>query len=260
MELLAAGRIGMGISNKNLIRHDRKRQFAHSAKRVFDVSLIVLASPVWIPVVAGLAAFVFVCSPGPVLFRQNRVGRDGRIFTLLKFRSMRLNAETDSHSDHVAGLIRSNKPMHKLDGRDPRVIPFGGFLRATGLDELPQLFNVLMGDMSLVGPRPCTPEEFSHYKQWQKRRFNVLPGLTGLWQVCGKNETTFSGMIHLDNLYALRSSTLLDLWIMWRTSPAIWEQVKRALAVRRAEATAEATAAAAASEEAAALETAVAEL
>ena len=115
--------------------------------------------------------------------------------------------------------------MTKLDSRrDPRLIPFGAALRATGLDELPQLINVLRGEMSIVGPRPCIPYEYELYEPWQRQRFNAVPGLTGLWQVSGKNRTTFTEMIRLDIEYSQRQSVGLDLKIVLKTLPALWQQ------------------------------------
>jgi lipopolysaccharide/colanic/teichoic acid biosynthesis glycosyltransferase len=122
--------------------------------------------------------------------------------------------------------MEANCPMTKLDASgDPRIIRGGRVLRATGLDELPQLFNVLRGEMSLVGPRPCTPHEFQRYQVWQQARVNVPPGLTGYWQVNGKNKTTFTEMIHMDIYYARNMSLWLDLWIMLRTPAALMEQL-----------------------------------
>jgi exopolysaccharide production protein ExoY len=194
-------------------------------KRVLDVGLVLLLSP-GLLILGGLVALIVkIGSSGPVLFRQPRVGYKGRIFTCYKFRSMRMNAETNSHRQHTTDLIKSQKPMVKLDAsEDPRLIPGGALLRACGLDELPQLFNILRGDMSLVGPRPCIPYEWDQYEAWHRRRFDAVPGLTGLWQVSGKNRTTFDEMVHLDILYSQRQSLWLDLQIMVRTFPALWGQ------------------------------------
>ncbi len=196
-----------------------------SWKRGLDLVLIVLFAPALV-VVGGLVALTIKCgSRGPVLFRQRRVGYRGQQFTCLKFRTMHVNAETKSHQGYTAQLIKSEAPMTKLDAsNDPRVIPFGSILRATGLDELPQLLNVLQGEMSLVGPRPCIPYEFEMYEPWQRRRFDAAPGLTGLWQVSGKNRTTFNQMIRLDIEYSERKSLGLDLKIIAKTLPALLTQ------------------------------------
>ena len=144
----------------------------------------------------------------------------------LKFRTMHCAAETVSHQSHLQELINSDKPMTKLDANgDARIIPFGKILRSSGLDELPQLINVLRGDMSLVGPRPCVPYEAEKYQAWQKERFNAAPGLTGLWQVSGKNRTTFTRMMELDIEYTRRKSLWLDLKIIFMTIPALLVQM-----------------------------------
>lgn len=167
-----------------------------------------------------------IVSPGPIFYRQKRVGLGGKQFSIWKFRTMRVAAETQGHERYVEDLIRTNCVMTKLDTRgDPRVAPFGRILRASGLDELPQIFNVVCGDMSLVGPRPCLPNEFANYEPWQRERVNALPGLTGLWQVSGKNKTTFNDMIRLDLTYLDKMSLLLDLRIMFKTAAAITQQV-----------------------------------
>src|SRR5215831_3718640 len=152
-------------------------------KRVLDITLIILALPVILPVMLGIALLIWLVSDGPILFRQPRVGFRGSRFMCYKFRTMHAGTETASHQGHLTDLIGSKKPMTKMDDSDPRIIPFGRPLRSSGLDELPQLFNVVRAEMSLVGPRPCIPYEFEKYEPWQKERFNSLPGLTGLWQV-----------------------------------------------------------------------------
>ncbi len=191
-------------------------------KRTLDLGIILFFSPVLILVGIAVALLVKLGSPGPVLFRQLRVGYKGREFTCYKFRSMKVNAETDSHRGHTAQLMKSEAPMTKLDAaKDPRIIPFGSLLRCTGLDELPQLLNVLRGEMSLVGPRPCIPYEYESYQAWQRRRFDAVPGLTGLWQVSGKNRTTFNQMIQLDIKYSQQANLWLDLKIILKTVPAL---------------------------------------
>ena len=194
-------------------------------KRTLDVTLILVLSPGLLILGAIVAAFVKLGSAGPVFFRQERVGYKGREFVCYKFRTMRVDAKTDSHRRHTQELIRSQAPMVKLDARrDPRLIPLGSVLRVSGLDELPQLLNVLLGDMSLVGPRPCIPYECEAYEPWHWRRFDAVPGLTGLWQVSGKNRTTFDQMVRLDIEYSQRMNLLLDLSILFRTIPALWGQ------------------------------------
>ena len=145
---------------------------------------------------------------------------------ILKFRTMKVNVETQSHERHLEQLIHADCPMTKLDASgDPRIISGGRILRATGLDELPQLFNVLRREMSLVGPRPCTPHEFQRYQAWQQERVNAAPGLTGYWQVNGKNKTTFTEMIKMDIFYTKNMSFWLDVTIMLKTFPAIFMQL-----------------------------------
>ena len=139
---------------------------------------------------------------------------------------MKVSADTQTHERYFHELMRVDRPMTKLDAYgDPRLAPFGRFLRASGLDELPQIFNVLCGEMSLVGPRPCTPNEFAHYEPWQRERVNGLPGLTGYWQVNGKNKTTFNEMIVMDLFYLENMSLLLDLKIMLKTGAVIARQL-----------------------------------
>lgn len=191
-------------------------------KRGLDVTLILVTAPITIFVGLIIAAIIKLGSPGPVIFRQERVGYKGQRFVCFKFRSMHTGAEIGTHKGHTAQLIKSSAPMTKLDAvRDSRVIPFGSILRATGLDELPQLINVLRGEMSLVGPRPCVGYEYEMYEPWQQRRFDAVPGLTGLWQVSGKNRTTFHQMINFDIEYSERLNLWLDLKIIFKTVPAL---------------------------------------
>ena len=191
-------------------------------KRALDVGIILFFSPLLLPLAGAIALVIKLGSPGSILFRQLRVGYRGQEFLCYKFRSMRLNAETASHRGHTAELMKSDAPMTKLDAKkDPRVIPLGSLLRCTGLDELPQLLNVLRGEMSIVGPRPCIPYEYEAYATWQRRRFEAVPGLTGLWQVSGKNRTTFNQMIKLDIQYAEQTNLWLDLKIILKTVPAL---------------------------------------
>ncbi|MCS7089684.1 MAG: sugar transferase [Verrucomicrobiota bacterium] len=203
-------------------------------KRLLDVACIVVSLPVTLPLAAAIAAFIKLTSPGPVLFRQERIGYRGQRFWCLKFRTMQVNADTACHQQHLRTLIQSDVPMLKLDVKgDRRLIRGGAFLRATGLDELPQLINVLRGEMSLVGPRPCLPYEYEQYDAWARRRCEAVPGLTGLWQVSGKNHTTFRRMIELDIEYAQTKSLWLDLRIMLKTFSALAAQVRETRAAVR---------------------------
>lgn len=203
-------------------------------KRTLDISLVLLAFPFLLPLMALIAILIRSVSKGPVLFRQERVGHLGRRFMCFKFRTMFVNSDTVIHQGHLNQLMHSNKPMMKMDSKgDPRIIPFGLFLRAAGLDELPQLINVLRGEMSLVGPRPCLPYEYEGYLPWQRERFRAVPGLTGLWQVSGKNKTTFAEMIRLDIKYAETKSLWLDLRIILMTVPALLIQMLETRAARR---------------------------
>lgn len=175
-------------------------------------------------------------SPGPVFYRQERVGYRGRRFMVFKFRTMKVNVETQTHESYLERLMATDAPMVKLDAKgDPRLIRFGRFIRAAGLDELPQIFNIWSGEMSLVGPRPCTVHEFDCYKPWQRERVNAPPGMTGFWQVNGKNSTTFSEMIDMDILYGNNMSLKLDLLILAKTLPAVLGQVCENWGLTRAE-------------------------
>ncbi len=194
-------------------------------KRVLDLTLILLVAPGLLLLGGMVALLIKLGSPGPILFRQPRVGYKGREFVCFKFRTMRVDADSDSHRRHTQELIRSQTPMVKLDARkDPRLVPFGSVLRVSGLDELPQILNVLRGEMSLVGPRPCIPYECEAYEPWHWRRFDAVPGLTGLWQVSGKNRTTFDQMVRLDIAYSERLNLWWDVKIIFRTLPALWGQ------------------------------------
>lgn len=195
-------------------------------KSALDVLCIVVSAPLWLPLMLLLMLVTRLASPGPVFYRQRRVGLGGRQFLIWKFRTMKVSAETETHERYFEELMRTNCVMTKLDANgDPRLAPFGRILRASGLDELPQIFNVLAGDMSLVGPRPCLPNEFANYEPWQRKRVNALPGLTGLWQVNGKNKTTFNDMIRMDLAYANNMSLLLDMKIMLKTAGVIAREV-----------------------------------
>ena len=213
-----------------LERHDPKKA-ARFFKRSIDVAGSILILAVIFPVLLAIAILVRFTSEGPVLFRQKRIGRFGVPFTFLKFRSMYANNDPKIHQEYVARLIQGNAESKQAGGskaavykltNDPRVTPLGRFLRKTSLDELPQLFNVLLGNMSLVGPRPPVPYEYDRYDIWHRRRvFEVKPGITGLWQVTGRSRTTFDEMVRLDLNYAKAWSVWLDLKILSRTPMAV---------------------------------------
>jgi exopolysaccharide production protein ExoY len=195
-------------------------------KRTLDVVLIIMAFPVLLPLAMLIGLLIRIVSAGPVLFKQERIGYLGERFLCYKFRTMFVNSDTTVHQGHLNQLMNSDAPMMKMDSHgDPRIIPFGRLLRASGLDELPQLINVLRGEMSLVGPRPCVAYEYEKYMPWQRERFNTSPGLTGLWQVSGKNRTTFTEMIQLDIKYARTKTIWLDLKIILKTIPALLIQM-----------------------------------
>jgi len=195
-------------------------------KRTLDITCIIVAVPVLLPPALLICLLIKLVSRGPVLFRQERIGHRGRPFMCLKFRTMRVDADHTVHKAHLKELMDSNAPMVKMDARDERVIPLGALLRASGLDELPQVINVLKGEMSLVGPRPCMRYEYDEYLPWHKERFNAVPGLTGLWQVSGKNRTTFDEMIRLDIRYYQNQSLWLDSSIIAKTIPALIVQMR----------------------------------
>jgi lipopolysaccharide/colanic/teichoic acid biosynthesis glycosyltransferase len=196
-------------------------------QRGLDIVCAGLGLVVLAPVFLVTALLVRFVSSGPAFFKQVRIGRGGKPFVLWKFRTMVVNADSSVHRRHVAEQIRGRgnngeaaQPMTKLE-HDPRVIPFGGILRRTCIDELPQLLNVLRGEMSLVGPRPPIPYEVSEYRRWQKRRLDAVPGLTGLWQVSGKNRLTFDEMVRLDIRYSRTKSFWMNVKIILRTPGVI---------------------------------------
>jgi exopolysaccharide biosynthesis polyprenyl glycosylphosphotransferase len=188
------------------------------AKRLLDVSVSALLLTVALPVMLLIAGLLKLAGGGRVLFTQTRCGLNGRRFTLYKFRTMVEDAESQRHA--IAHLNEMSGPVFKVK-RDPRVTPVGRWLRQFSLDELPQLWNVFKGDMSLVGPRPPVPQEVSQYQRWQRRRLSMRPGLTCLWQVQGRNELDFDRWIELDLEYIDSWSPLLDIKILLKTIPVV---------------------------------------
>ncbi len=199
-----------------------------AAKRALDVAGSLALMLALAPVYAVVALGVKLSSPGPVFFRQERVGMGGRPFRMIKFRSMYANAGHGIHQDYVKWFITAsdrqkgaNGQVYKLQG-DPRITPVGRFLRRSSLDELPQFWNVLTGEMSLVGPRPPLPFEVEQYQPWHRRRvLDAMPGVTGLWQVKGRSRTTFDEMVRLDLRYARRPSIWNDIKILAATPRAV---------------------------------------
>lgn len=196
-------------------------------KRVLDVSVAGGALLALSPLLALIALLIKVVSPGPILFRQARIGHLGRSFQCLKFRSMHVNSDSALHARHLQALIcDGRRQLQKLDTQiDPRIIPMGRIFRASGLDELPQLINVLRGEMSLVGPRPCVAYEFRQFKAWHKRRCETPPGLTGFWQVNGKNKTTFNQMMRFDLEYVQKRTLAHDVASLLRTPAVVAAQI-----------------------------------
>jgi lipopolysaccharide/colanic/teichoic acid biosynthesis glycosyltransferase len=196
-------------------------------QRALDILCSALGLIVLAPVFILVALLIKLVSPGSVFFKQERIGQGGKPFVLWKFRTMTADADCSVHQGHVIRLIRSTaenadaaEPMTKLDN-DPRIIPLGGLLRGACIDELPQLINVFRGQMSLVGPRPPIAYEVSEYRPWQRRRLDTVPGLTGLWQVSGKNKLTFDEMVRLDIRYSRQQSLWTNIMILLRTPRAV---------------------------------------
>lgn len=189
-------------------------------KRPLDFGGSILGLLFFSPLFLLTAMLIKIVSPGPIFFKQTRIGYRGKPFVILKFRTMHTNADITLHKDQILNEIKNNLVLHKVKN-DPRIIIFGKFIRQSGIDELPQLLNVLKGEMSLVGPRPELNYAVDKFEQWHYTRFSVLPGITGLWQINGKNSTTFSQMISNDIEYVNKLSFWNDVHIILMTLPAI---------------------------------------
>jgi len=196
-------------------------------KQAVDISGAAAGLVLLLPLMTVIAILIKIVSPGPVFFKQKRVGYLGRHFIMYKFRTMKVKADTTVHKDYVCKLIKDGKPLAKLDCKDPRIIPFGRFLRLTGLDEIPQLINILKGEMSLIGPRPELPTSMQSGKQWHAIRLYIKPGLSGLWQVSDRTQCTFDEMVRLDISYLKRMTFWLDAWIILKTIPTILSEARR---------------------------------
>jgi len=179
------------------------------------------------PLFLAVSIAIRLTSPGPVFFIQKRVGQGGKLFTFIKFRSMRVQHDCSIHREFVKNFIQNNGTCKAGEFKmkdDPRITPVGRFLRKTSIDELPQLFNVLKGDMSLVGPRPAIPYEIDEYETWHKRRVcEVKPGITGYWQVKGRSSTSFENMVRMDIQYISQWSLLWDIIILLQTPFALFK-------------------------------------
>ena len=190
----------------------------YALKRVFDLGGAVISLVILSPVLLLIAAAIASSSRGPVLFRSRRPGIAGVPFDCLKFRTMYEGAELRQHELEDAN--EADGAIFKIR-RDPRITPVGRVLRRFSLDELPQLWNVLRGEMSIVGPRPLPQRDYARLEDWHRRRYLVLPGMTGLWQVSGRSELNFDDLVNLDFLYIERWSLALDLSIIVQTIPAV---------------------------------------
>ena len=215
----------------DLRRHTKSKRVAHTTKRSLDIIGSILALILLSPAMIAIALAIKLTSRGPILFRQTRLGQYSRSFTFLKFRSMHDDCDANIHEQYISKLIRGGQDTHHSTENgnavfkitnDPRVTRVGRFLRKTSLDELPQLINVLRGEMSLVGPRPPLVYEVKQYTSWHRRRLmEAKPGITGLWQVTGRSRISFDDMVRLDLRYVEHASLLLDLKILLQTPAAI---------------------------------------
>ena len=192
---------------------------SYMIKRLADFTLALVALIFLSPLLILVGIIVKLTSEGPIIFSQTRVGKFGKHFRMYKFRSMYKNAE--KQKDELMKQGRSNDDLRFKDAHDPRITPFGRIIRKTSIDELPQLVNILLGDMSLVGPRPPTPDEVKNYKLDYRKRFNATPGLTGLWQVSGRSDIQTPEQMELDKKYIASRSVLFDIYIILKTIPAI---------------------------------------
>lgn len=199
--------------------------FTLGLKRITDIIISSFAIIILSPVMLFIAAMVKFSSPGPILFKQKRIGKGGKEFDFFKFRSMKqLDGEDEDRKKMMIEFMKNGADKNASDTKiinESRVTWIGKIIRKTSLDELPQLFNVIKGDMSLVGPRPCLPYEFENYDEWQKRRVSVIPGCTGVWQVWGRSVVTFQESIVLDLYYINNMSPWLDIQLIFQTVPVM---------------------------------------
>lgn len=208
-----------------------KSRWESFVKRFLDAGVGLFVLILGFPFFLALALLIKLTSKGPVLFKQKRIGENGKPFSFYKFRTMRVDADDSLHRKFTQDFIRGQMSQTNLDGngatlykltRDPRITPVGSFLRRTSLDELPQFINILRGEMTLVGPRPPVPYEYDCYEDWHKMRLAVKPGLTGLWQVSGRSSVSFHEMVMLDLHYIENWSLRMDLNIILATIPVMF--------------------------------------
>jgi lipopolysaccharide/colanic/teichoic acid biosynthesis glycosyltransferase len=225
----ASSRAVNPLFHADLQREAETRRFSDWLKRALDVSVSAGLLLALTPLLLTVALLVRLTSRGPIIFKQERLGKMGKPFRMLKFRTMYVNAAPNPHHEFVTRFIKESgraratgkDQIFKLTN-DPRITPVGRILRKTSIDELPQLWNVVIGDMSLVGPRPPLPYELEQYAPWHRRRIlEAKPGITGLWQVTGRSRTTFDEMVRLDLRYAKTRSLWTDLGILLRTPAAV---------------------------------------
>lgn len=206
-------KVGLSTMEK---RSNIYSNFYFTSKRIFDVCISLIALVITLPITLVTSIFIYLEDRGPILYTQDRIGKNGRTFKIYKFRSMCVDA--DSKKNDLITMNEVKGAMFKISS-DPRVTKVGFFIRRHSIDELPQLFNVLRGDMSLVGPRPPLPEEVEKYTDYDKKRLVVNPGCTGLWQISGRNSLDFNEMVDLDIKYIRNAGLFLDIEICFMT---IW--------------------------------------
>lgn len=214
----------IGVKGNNLTG------FNFIIKRIFDIIVSSLLILLFAPLMIVVAVLIKIFSPGPIFYTQERIGYKKQAFKFYKFRSMQHKSDDSIHKEYIKNWISSSKDLEIEDGnitvhkmtKDPRIIPvIGAIIRKYSIDELPQLFNVLKGDMSLAGPRPCLRYEMAQYKTWHKARFDALPGITGLWQISGRNYLTFDEMVQMDVTYLQNWSFEKDMYIILKTPFAV---------------------------------------
>lgn len=193
---------------------------------ILDVTVCLIVFVLLSPAFIAAVLTIKLVSRGPVMYKQKRIGYGGEAFMIYKLRTMDVSSQTKVHDQYSISIIKKDEPLRKLDSvGDNRLIPFGKIIRASGIDELPQVINVLKREMSFIGPRPCLPAEYAAFSSEHLKRFQVLPGLTGLWQVSGKNHLTFKQMVSLDSKYVDEKSIPLYFWILLKTPGVLLGQI-----------------------------------